>query len=203
LPAPGNTTHFAVVDRWRNLVAVTTTLNTSFGSKAVAAGTGVLLNDEMDDFSLKPGAPNTYKLIGGIANEIRPGKRPLSSMAPTIVLKNNQPYLVLGTPGGGTIITSVVQVFLDVVEHGMSLGAAVAAPRVHHQWTPDRIEIEEGALDPSVQAVLEKMGHTIVIYERNGVRDPIGDFQAIRIDGARGLVEGVSDPRGPGEPRGY
>src|SRR5262249_37625146 len=111
---PGHTTHYAVVDRWRNVVAVTTTLNSYFGCKAVAAGTGVVLNNEMDDFAIKPGTPNLYGLVGGAANEIRPGKRPLSSMTPTIVLKNDRPYLVLGTPGGSTIITSVLQVFLDV-----------------------------------------------------------------------------------------
>ena len=191
-----NTTHYAVVDRWKNVVAVTTTLNGMFGSKAVAAGTGVLLNNEMDDFSVKPGAPNLYGLVGGKANEIRPGKRPLSSMCPTIVLKNNQPWLVLGTPGGSTIITSVLQVFLNVVEHGMGLGQAVAAPRVHHQWLPDTISAEEGALSPGTVAELRAMGHTV------SVREPIGDLHAIRIDPARGVLEGACDPRGAGEPRG-
>jgi gamma-glutamyltranspeptidase/glutathione hydrolase len=118
-------------------------------------------------------------------------------MSPTIVLKNNMPYLVLGTPGGSTIITSVLQVFLNVVEFGMGLPEAVSAPRIHHQWLPDRIQIEEGALAPGVQESLRRMGHTIA------VRDPIGDLHAIRIDPARGTIEGVCDPRGPGEPRGY
>ena len=204
-PEPGvHTTHFAVVDRWRNVVAVTTTLNSYFGSKAVAAGTGVLLNNEMDDFSIKPGTPNLYGLVGGAANEIRPGKRPLSSMTPTLVLKNDRPYLVLGTPGGSTIITSVLQVFLDVVEHGMSLEAAVKAPRVHHQWLPDKIQIEEGALTESVREALVRMGHTVAVYRSStGAASPIGDFQAIRVDPASGALEGVSDSRGPGEPRGY
>src|SRR5207247_4198626 len=124
------TTHFAVVGRWRNVAAVTYTLNDSWGAKVVAAGTGILLNDEMDDFSIKPGAANLYGLVGGEANEVRPGKRPLSSMCPTIVLKGGRPYLALGTPGGATIITSVLQVFLDIAEHGMTLQEAVDAPRV-------------------------------------------------------------------------
>lgn len=195
-----NTTHLAVVDRWKSTAAITTTLNSSFGAKVVAAGTGVLLNNEMDDFSIKPGAPNLYGLVGGEANEIRPGKRPLSSMCPTIVLKNNKPFLILGTPGGATIITSVAQVFLNVVEHGLSLETAVGAPRVHHQWLPDRITLEDDALPVSVQEQLLGLGHALFTREP---KDPIGDFQAIRIDAARGLYEGVSDGRGPGEPRGY
>src|SRR5262249_31332081 len=145
-------------------------------------------------------APNLYGLVGGTANEIRPGKRPLSSMCPTIVLKNNQPYLVLGTPGGSTIITSVAQVFLNVVQHGMSLEAAVGATRTHHQWLPDRIMFEHDGLPDLVQEELRTLGHTLFMREEN---DPIGDFQAIRIDGARGLYEGVSDGRGAGEPRGH
>lgn len=192
-----DTTHFAVVDRWRNIVAFTTTLNDRFGCKAVVGGTGIVLNDEMDDFSTKPGAPNLYNLVGGEANAIAPGKRPLSSMCPTIVLKDARPYLVLGTPGGATIITSVAQVFLNLVEHGMALQEAVDAPRVHHQWLPDRIDVEERALPEDVRSALEAMGHKVA------VREPIGDFQAIRIDAARGLLEGASDPRGSGEPRGY
>ena len=201
---PGHTTHYAVVDRWRNVVAVTTTLNSYFGCKAVAAGTGVVLNNEMDDFAIKPGAPNLYGLVGGAANEIRPGKRPLSSMTPTIVLKNERPYLVLGTPGGSTIITSVLQVFLDVAEHGMGLEAAVKAPRVHHQWLPDKIQIEEQALPADVLDALKRMGHTVDLYRDSaGKVTPIGDFQAIRIDPQSGALEGVSDARGPGEPRGY
>jgi gamma-glutamyltranspeptidase/glutathione hydrolase len=201
---PGHTTHYAVVDRWRNVAAVTTTLNSYYGSKAVATGTGVVLNNEMDDFSIKPGTPNLYGLVGGVANEIRPGKRPLSSMTPTIVLKSDRPYLVLGTPGGSTIITSVLQVFLDVVEHGMGLEAAVKAPRVHHQWLPDKIQIEEGALPADVQDALTRMGHTVALYKSStGKVSPIGDFQAIRIDPQSGALEGVSDPRGTGEPRGY
>jgi gamma-glutamyltranspeptidase/glutathione hydrolase len=192
-----DTTHFAVVDRWRNAVAVSTSLNSAYGAKVVAAGTGVLLNDVMDDFAVKPGAPNQFGLVGSTANEIRPGKRPLSSMCPTIVLKYGKPYLVLGTPGGATIITSVLQVLLNVVEHGMTLPSAVGAPRVHHQWVPDQISMEAGALDPSVQAELQAMGHMLA------VREPIGDFQAIRIDAARGVLEGVCDPRWAGEARGY
>lgn len=201
----GNTTHYSIVDRWRNVVAVTTTLNSSFGSHAVATGTGVVLNNEMDDFSIKPGTPNLYNLIGGVANEIRPGKRPLSSMTPTIVLKNDRPYLVLGTPGGSTIITTVLQVFLDVAEHGMGLEGAVKAPRVHHQWLPDKIQIETGALTSDVQEALTRMGHTVALRRSSssGELEPIGEVQAIRIDPASGALEGVSDPRGPGEPRGY
>jgi len=192
-----DTTHLAVVDRWRNVVALTTTLNDRFGAKVVAAGTGVLLNDEMDDFSVKPGAANLYGLVGGEANEIRPGKRPLSSMCPTIVLRNSQPWLALGTPGGATIVTSVTQVFLDLVEHGMELQEAVDTPRVHHQWTPDRIQIEARALAEDVRVALERLGHKVA------VREPIGDFQAILIDPRLGVLQGASDPRGAGEPRGY
>ena len=192
-----DTTHLAVVDRWRNVAALTYTLNDSYGSKTIAAGTGVLLNDEMDDFSSKPGTPNLYGLVGDKANEIRPGKRPVSSMCPTIVLKNGRPFLVLGTPGGSTIITSVAQVLLNVVDHGMPLQEAVDAPRVHHQWLPDRIQIEDRALAQDVRAALDRLGHTIA------VREPIGDFQALHIDPIRGIIEGASDPRGCGEPRGY
>jgi gamma-glutamyltranspeptidase/glutathione hydrolase len=120
------------------------------------------------------------------------------------VLKGDRPYLVLGTPGGSTIITSVLQVFLDVVEHGMDLSSAVASPRVHHQWLPDKIQIEEGALSPDVQDALAKMGHTVALYRpASGRGERIGDVQAIRIDPASGFLIGVSDPRGPGEPRGY
>lgn len=160
VPREGNnTTHFNVADRFGNVVAVTTTLNDAFGARVTAAGTGVLLNDEMDDFAAAPGAPNLYGLVQGRANAIQPGKRPLSSMTPTIVLRDGRPLLALGTPGGSRIPTGVLQTLLNVVDHDMSVQEAVDAPRIHQQWLPEATQFEPFALNPDTRQILTGMGH--------------------------------------------
>jgi gamma-glutamyltranspeptidase/glutathione hydrolase len=156
-----NTTHYSVVDRFGNAVATTTTLNFSYGVGLIAEGTGVLLNNELDDFAAKPGVANAYGLIGGDANAPGPGKRPLSSMSPTIVLKDGAPFLVTGSPGGSRIITAVLQVILNVIDRGLPVAQAVAAPRLHHQWWPDVITVERGFPPELVRALLER-GHNVV-----------------------------------------
>jgi gamma-glutamyltranspeptidase/glutathione hydrolase len=189
------TTHYSIVDGGGNAVAVTYTLNDSFGSKVVVRGAGFLLNNEMDDFSIKPGHPNLYGLVGSEANAIEPGKRMLSSMAPTMVLRDGRLFLVLGTPGGATIITTIAQLIIDVVDFDMSLEAAVAAPRFHHQWLPDVISVERGAFGAYLRRSLVEKGH--LIRDR---ATPIGDAQAIEVTGSTAC--GVSDPRGDGAPGG-
>ncbi len=185
-----HTTHVSVVDARGNAVATTTTLNTWYGSKWVAEGTGVLLNNEMDDFTLKPGAPNHFGLVQGGANAIKPGKRMLSAMTPTIVLAPDGALrLVVGAPGGATIITTVFQVISNILDHGMELADAVAAPRVHHQHLPDRIDVEPGGLPEPVVHELEDRGHAV--SERP---EPWGDVQAVMVRGD-GQREGVADPR--------
>jgi len=166
MPAAGptegsQTTHYSVVDAAGNAVSVTTTLNGAFGAKVVAGSTGVLLNNEMDDFTVKPGVPNLFGLVQGRANAIAPGKRPLSSMSPTIVMREDRPVLVIGSPGGPRIITTVLQVILNLIDHGMTIDAAVAAPRLHHQWLPDTLFVEAGRLSEPVRAALEARGHRI------------------------------------------
>ena len=143
------TTHYSIVDALGNAVSCTTTLNGAYGSKVVVPGAGFLLNNEMDDFSAKAGVPNAYGLVGGTANAIAPGKRMLSSMTPTILTRNGKVALVVGTPGGSTIITSVLQTIIGVVDYGMNAQQAVTAPRLHHQWLPDQIDVEAGALLPA------------------------------------------------------
>ena len=192
-----HTTHYSVVDRWGNVVAVTTTINSYFGSMVAVDGAGFFLNNEMDDFSAKPGAPNQFGLLGSKANSIQPGKRMLSSMTPTIVLKNGKPFLVLGSPGGSTIITSVLQVILNVIDFGMNIQEAVDSPRIHHQWYPDRIFFERRGLPRDVIENLEKRGHKLV--ERDGYQ---GEVQAILID-ENGVKYGAVDPRGYGLAMGY
>lgn len=183
------TTHYSIVDREGNAVSVTTTLNDSYGSRVVVGGAGFILNNEMDDFSVKPGAPNLYGAVGGKANAIAPSKRPLSSMTPTIVTKGGKTWLVVGTPGGTTIPTSVFQVIVNVAEFGMSLPDAVQSKRFHHQWLPDAISVEEGCLSEQVQAELTRKGHTI------NPRGPMGRVEAIiRLNS--GLWQGVADQRG-------
>ncbi|MBV8512243.1 MAG: gamma-glutamyltransferase [Xanthobacteraceae bacterium] len=167
LEAGHNTTHFSVVDGSGNAVANTTTLNFNYGLGLVAAGTGILLNNELDDFAAKPGAPNAFGLVGGSANAPGPGKRPLSSMTPTIVLKNDQPVLVTGSPGGSRIITTVLQVVLNVLEFSEDAADAVAAPRLHHQWLPDYVVAEPGFPPATIQA-LEALGHTVRIGPLSG-----------------------------------
>jgi gamma-glutamyltranspeptidase/glutathione hydrolase len=156
-----NTTHFSVVDRFGNAVANTTTLNLSYGLGLVAEGTGILLNNELDDFAAKPGAPNAYGLIGGDANAPGPRKRPLSSMTPTIVLKDGKPFLVTGTPGGSRIITTVLQVIVNVIDRKLSIADAIAEPRVHHQWSPDEVVVERG-FSPDLVGALKARGHNVV-----------------------------------------
>ena len=153
-----NTTHYSIIDQWGNAVAVTYTLNDWFGAKVTAAGTGVLLNDEMDDFTIKAGVPNQFGLVQGEANAIAPGKRPLSSMTPTIVTKDGKPLMVLGTPGGSRIITVVLLTMLNVIDYGMDIQQAVDAPRFHQQWLPDYTNLEPGAISPEVRATLEGWG---------------------------------------------
>jgi gamma-glutamyltranspeptidase / glutathione hydrolase len=156
-----NTTHFSVVDRFGNAVANTTTLNLSYGVGLVAEGTGVLLNDELDDFAAKPGAPNAFGLVGGDANAPGPGKRPLSSMTPTIVLKDGKPFIVTGSPGGSRIITTVLQVLINVIDRKLPIAEAIAEPRVHNQWLPDEVAVEQG-FSPDLIAALKARGHNVV-----------------------------------------
>lgn len=180
------TTHYGVADRFGNAVATTTTLNFAYGVGLVADGTGILLNNELDDFAAKPGAANGYGLIGGAANAPGPAKRPLSSMAPTLVFRDGKPFLVTGSPGGARIITTTLQVILNVIDHGMNVAEACAAPRVHHQWLPDELRVEEGLSLDTVR-LLQGMGHTVV------VRDAMGSAQSILI--TRQGFYGVADPR--------
>jgi len=183
------TTHFSVVDAEGNAVSNTYTLNFLFGSGLVAEGTGILLNDEMDDFSAKPGVPNAYGLVGGDANAVAPEKRPLSSMSPTIVLKDGKTFLVTGSPGGSRIITTVLQIIMNVIDHGMNIAEASAAPRMHHQWLPDELRIEEG-FSPDTIRLLEAMGHKMKLQATMGSTESI----MRREDGA---LFGASDPRRP------
>lgn len=189
------TTHLNVIDRDGNAVAVTTTLNNSYGGRTVVGGAGFFLNDEMDDFSIKPGVPNMYGAVGGEANAIQPGKRMLSSMTPTIVLKNHQPYLVVGTPGGTTIPTSVFQTIVNIIEFNLSTEDAVFKPKFHHQWLPDLLNVEKGFPD-SVRTQLRQQGY--VIAERGG----IGRTEVIRVV-APGRFEAVGDRRGDDDARGW
>ena len=197
-PEPNHTTHYSVVDSEGNAVAVTTTLNDAFGSRVTAEGLGFLLNDEMDDFSSKPGVPNMYGLIQGPANAIGPGKRPLSAMTPTIVLKNGKLFLVLGSPGGPTIITTVANILMGVVDYGLNIQQAVNAPRFHEQWMPDQIEVEPTGISPDTIGILERMGHKI---KRD--RDYLGDAQCIAVDPKTGELLGASDGRNQGKAVGF
>lgn len=181
-----NTTHYSVVDRFGNAVSNTTTLNFSYGVGLVAEGTGILLNNELDDFAAKPGVPNAYGLVGGEANAPGPGKRPLSSMTPTILFRDGRVALVTGSPGGSRIITTVLQVITNVIDFRMDLAAAVAAPRIHHQWLPDRVAAERG-LAPEIVQALEARGHTVVLGTNSGSANSI-------LVAPDGLV-GAADPR--------
>ncbi|MFH1374698.1 MAG: gamma-glutamyltransferase [bacterium] len=185
------TTHFSVCDVAGNMVAVTYTLNTGYGCKLLVEGAGFLLNNEMDDFSIKPGYPNTYGLVGGEANKIEPGKRMLSSMSPTLVLKKGRPFMILGAPGGSRIITVVAQAILNLTRFGFSLQAVVSQPRFHHQWLPDRIDLELGGFDINTTQELIRYGHAVRECES------YSDLQAIIIDDS-GLMAAASDPRGRG-----
>jgi len=201
---PEHTTHYSVVDAAGDAVAVTTTLNDSFGSRVTAGSLGFLLNDEMDDFASKPGAPNLYGLVQGPANAVGPGKRPLSSMTPTIVLKGGKLFLVLGSPGGGRIPTTVANILMAVVDYGMNIQEAVNAPRFHHQWLPDRVGVEQWFSPDAIKA-LERMGHNVEIGETvKGDWTPYwSDGECIAIDMETGERLGASDGRHNGKPVGY
>ena len=185
------TTHFSVMDGAGNVVSNTYTLNFSFGTGIVAAGTGILLNNEMDDFSAKPGVPNAFGLIGGEANAIEGGKRPLSSMTPTIVFKDGKPLLATGSPGGSRIITMVLQVLVNVIDHGLNIAEATAAPRVHHQWLPDKLFVEQG-LGPDTLALLRQRGHNVALSRAAGSVQSV-----MRLPEGKGFL-GASDPRSQG-----
>lgn len=183
------TTHYSIVDGKGNAVSITTTLNGSFGCKIFVKGAGFLLNNEMDDFSSKPGAPNMFGLVGGKANSIQPGKRMLSSMTPTIIEKNGKLFMVVGTPGGATIITSVFQTILNVIDFGQDMQTAVDAKRFHHQWLPDEVDIEKEAFDEATKNKLTQKGYKIVDH------GPSGRVDAILIN-PDGSLQGGADPRG-------
>jgi gamma-glutamyltranspeptidase/glutathione hydrolase len=181
-----HTTHYSIVDRDGNAVANTYTLNLRYGTGLVAEGTGILLNDELDDFAAKPGAPNAFGLVGGTANAPGPGKKPLSSMAPTIVLKNGQLFLVTGSPGGSRIITTLVNVLVNLIDFRMNLAEAIAAPRIHHQWMPDEVRVEPG-IRPDIVSVLQSRGNRVARSE------PWGSANSIMVT-KDGLL-GAADPR--------
>jgi gamma-glutamyltranspeptidase/glutathione hydrolase len=190
------TTHFSIIDAMGNAVAVTTTLNGAYGSKVVVGSGGFLLNNEMDDFSIKPGHPNMFGLTGGEANAIEPKKRMLSSMTPTIIEKDGEVLFITGSPGGATIITSVFQSILNIIDFDMGAQEAVSAKRFHSQWKPDMVTIEADALEEATMATLQERGHKFLI------KDKIGRVDAIKrlIDGS---LEGGADPRGNDKAEGY
>jgi gamma-glutamyltranspeptidase / glutathione hydrolase len=195
-PAPesAETTHYSIVDEKGNAVAVTYTLNGSYGSGVTAPGLGFLLNNDMDDFSVKPGSPNMFGLVQGEANAIAPGKRPLSSMTPTVVLRGGKLYMVLGSPGGPRIISSVLEVIENVLDFGMSIQDAVDWPRFHHQWLPDTLYLEPG-ISPDTEALLRSRGYA------TGRLESMGAVAAILLDG--GWLEGAADPRVEANASGY
>lgn len=184
-----NTTHYSVADKWGNAVSVTYTINASYGSAAAVDGAGFLLNNEMDDFSIKPGTSNLYGLVGGDANAITPNKKPLSSMSPTIVLKDKKLVMVLGSPGGARIITTVLQVISNVIDHKMDISQAIEAPRFHMQWLPDEIRIEPYGMTQDVMNNLRNMGYKVI------TKPVMGDVNAIFIDPKTNIMHGSGDPR--------
>ena len=189
------TTHYSIVDKHGNAVSVTTTINSGYGNGITITGAGFIMNNEMDDFSSKPGVPNLFGLFGNEANAIEPKKRPLSSMSPTIVLKNNKPYLILGTPGGATIITTVFQNILNVVLHDMNIKEAVSSPRFHSQWLPDMVFYEKHGLSSDIIENLKVRGHDMKL------RDNIGEANGIMIN-EKGYWGGA-DSRGENIAIGY
>ena len=192
-----NTTHYSIIDKQGNAVSVTYTLNDWFGAKVTAARTGVILNDEMDDFTAKIGVPNLYGLVQGEANAIAPGKRPLSSMSPTIVTKDGKPVMVVGTPGGSRIITAVLHTIINVIDYDMTVQEAVDAPRFHQQWLPETTNVEAFALSPDTQKILLGMGHKL------GAPQPANHMAAILVGApslggkpvGKNLYYGANDPR--------
>ncbi|WP_262690310.1 gamma-glutamyltransferase [Kordiimonas aestuarii] len=191
-----DTTHFSVADNQGNMVASTYTLNFTYGNGKSVEGAGFLLNNEMDDFSAKPGVPNAFGLLGGEANAIEPGKRPLSSMTPTLLFKNGEPYMATGSPGGSTIITVVLQAVLNVMEFDMNVQAAITVPRIHHQWFPDRLFMEPGH-SVDTRRILGKMGHNVKTDPREAFDSVLGSAQSV-VRGENGLLMGAADPRRPG-----
>ncbi|MBN9297827.1 MAG: gamma-glutamyltransferase [Filimonas sp.] len=188
------TTHISIMDAQGNMVSITTTLNGSYGSHTVVGGAGFLLNNEMDDFSIKPGVPNMYGAVGGEANAIAPGKRMLSSMTPSLVLKNNKPFLVVGTPGGTTIPTSVFQTIVNIIDYGMTPEDAVNKPKFHHQWLPDEVYVEK-TFDAATKAGLEKMGYTMK------ERAAIGRVEVIKV--GNNQLQAAADKRGDDSAAGW
>ena len=187
---------FSIVDKYGNAVSITTTINGGYGSKVVVEGAGFLLNNEMDDFSVKPGYPNMFGLVGGEANSIEPNKRMLSSMTPTIIEKDDNLFMVVGTPGGSTIITSVYQTILNVIDYGMGMQEAVDSKKFHHQWLPDVLAVEENTLSDELSNDLTNIGHKIMIRKTLGRMDCI----LVREDGS---LEGGADKRGDNVALGY
>ncbi len=183
------TTHISIMDRFGNAVSNTTTLNFSFGTGIVSPGTGILLNNEMDNFSAKPGVPNSYGLLGGEANAIQPTKRPLSSMSPLILFKDGKPFLAIGSPGGPRLISAILQVILNVIDHGMNIAEATNARRIHHQWKPDKLRVEKG-LNPDTFRLLAEKGHNIRVTNSMGATQSVQKI----FD----TLYGASDPRRPG-----
>jgi len=195
------TTHYSVYDSFGNAVSTTTTINSSFGSGIVVEGAGFLLNNEMDDFSGKPGVMNQFGLLGTEANSIQPEKRMLSSMTPTIILKDGEPYIIMGSPGGSQIITTVLQVILNCIDFDMNIREAIEAPRIHHQWMPDSIFYEQGALSPELKQDLIEMGYRF--WDDSVEVRIIGIAEGIMIDNKNKIIYGASDPRGGGMAVGY
>ena len=187
-PESEETTHFSITDQYGNAIAITTTINSPYGSHLFVSGCGFILNNEMDDFSTKPGALNSYNLPGSKANSIAPGKRMVSSMTPTMVEKDGKLYLVVGTPGGSTIITSVLQTIVNVIDHKMDMQSAVDAPRFHHQWLPDVLYYEKGAFSKKQLYMLKALGY------KTQEREPIGRVDAIMLKGSKFI--GGADSRG-------
>ncbi|HYN15586.1 MAG TPA: gamma-glutamyltransferase [Terriglobales bacterium] len=202
---PDHTTHYSVVDPAGNAVAVTTTLNDLFGSRVTADKLGFLLNDEMDDFTCKPGTPNMFGLLQGEANAIDPGKRPLSAMSPTIVLKDGRLFLVLGSRGGPRIITAVAEVLVSVIDYGMNIQQAVNAPRFHHQWMPDVLRVEKDGFSPAAGNRLAAMGHKVAegYIESKKWHAQWGDVECVAVDPATGERLGANDSRYEGKAVGY
>jgi gamma-glutamyltranspeptidase/glutathione hydrolase len=196
-PEGADTTHLSVIDRHGNAVSSTLTINLSFGSAMVAKGTGIVLNDEMDDFAAAPGAPNAFGLLGSEANAVAPEKRPLSSMTPTIVTQDGKVLIVAGSPGGSRIITTTLQVILHLLDFNMNVREAVSLPRVHHQWYPKDLLIEPYGMSPDTQRILEGRGHSLSPSQF------MGNAQAIFVDPETNIRYGSSDSRGIGAAQGY